>query len=226
MNRFAVAHCLLLTLVGSTTSAVAGWPFFAEDGIRRGSPEYYQAHANDPVGARQKCHHGKLWPPFPRPVGPKQTFVHKYHSSHYWPHPYVCEDRAYVRSLMQTQTFNGWQTATTLYGYHFDPATHTLNAAGRTQLHWILTHAPAEYRQANIAIADDPQFNDVRVLSVEREIARVVGNHQSVPVLLRAAEPTGRPAEEVQSIFQGTRDNMLPPIIPYTSASAGGSEGG
>jgi len=218
MLRWRWIVCLLMVAV-SVRTATAGWPFFSEDGIRRGSPEYYEAHAGDPAGARQKYHHGKLWPPLPRPAGPEQTFIHKYHTSHYWPFPYVCEDRNSVRALAQIQLSNGWQAATTLYEYHFDPESNALNSAGQTHLHWILSHAPEQFRQVSVAVAEQPEFNTVRLLSVEREIAKLVGAGQGVPVLLRVTDPVGRPAGEVQQIFKGLQDNMLPPVITYQSAS-------
>jgi hypothetical protein len=216
----------LLALVGSALSgpaSEAGWPFYSESGLRRGSPEYMEARAAEPPGMRQKYHHGKLWPPFPRPAGKELPWVHKYHHAHYWPHPYTCQDQHVIRNLARTQVANGWQSATTLFDYHFDPATHELNAAGKSHLNWLLAHVPHEYRQAHVAAADNPEFNSVRVLSVEREIARSVGEHQDVPVLLRVAEPIGRPASEVHWIFRQAQENMLPPAIEYTNAGASGS---
>src|SRR3954447_21920597 len=71
--------------------AHAGWPFYA-DGPKEGTPEFYDQRANDPVGERQKYHHGKAWPPYNRPCGPEQTCVHKFHSNVYWPYPYNIQD--------------------------------------------------------------------------------------------------------------------------------------
>ena len=38
-------------------------------------------------GSRQKYKFGELWPPYPRPTGPKQHYWNRYHHAHYWPYP-------------------------------------------------------------------------------------------------------------------------------------------
>ncbi len=58
-----------------------------------------------------------------------QQFSHTYYSEHYWPLPYVCQDRAYVHAAMEQQTALGWQEDTTLFDRHFDPETQHLNRA-------------------------------------------------------------------------------------------------
>jgi len=220
MMRLTWMSCLLV-LLGVCQSAQAGWPFFSEDGLRRGTPEYYQARAGEPAGTRQKFLYGKMWPVRPRPVGPEQTFVHKYHSAHYWPHPYVCADREVMRSTMQMQTTNGWQAGTTLYDYHFDPSTNALNIAGQERLYWIMTHVPVQYRTAFVASARDPQSNSVRTMNVENEIARVAGNGTSIPVVVRAASPLGRPATEVDAIIKAANGAAPPPSITYQGTATG-----
>lgn len=225
MVRLTWMMCLL-ALCGTGQSARAGWPFSSESGVRHGSKEYYEMRAPEPPGRRQKYHYGKLWPPFPRPVGPELPCAHKYHAAHYWPYPYVCEDRAFVRSMIQTQIHNGWLQATTLYEYHFHPLTQELNSAGKTHLHWILSHAPEEFRQAYVAVAEDTEQSNRRVLSVEREIAKVVGDQQGIPVGLRMADPVGRPADEVRKIFVDAQNNQMPPAIEYTGVGSSNVGGG
>ena len=217
-----VLGSLALTLLVTPSVTMAGWPFFSDDGLIRGTPEYYESKASAPVGSRQKYYFGKLWPPRARPVGPSQTFVHKYHSSHFWPHPYIEDDRATVNQVMHTQTANGWQSGTTLYEYHFDPVTHELNRAGRTHLRWILTNAPVSYRQAFVSTASAPAHSQTRITSVEREIANLIGTGSNVPVALRVTDPLGRPASEVQQILQSAQDGAPAPTIQYTSAQSGG----
>ncbi|MBX3441719.1 MAG: hypothetical protein KF774_04870 [Planctomyces sp.] len=208
--------------VAAPTMSRAEWPFHA-DGPRHGSPEFYSLRACEPVGQRQKCKHGKLWPPFSRPVGPEQTCVHKFHANHYWPWPYNERDQDDVRMVMQMQAANGWAAATTMYEYHFDSATHQLNSAGRQHLAWIFAQAPPAYRQVYVAMADDPAFNEVRMLSVQKAVASVSGSETSLPITLRATGPLGRPATEVEQIFKSSFDNALPPMIQYqTVGSAGG----
>lgn len=216
----------LMSLFLSPATSRAGWPFMAEGGVRRGSAEYYEMRANEPPGTRQVYKYGKLWPPVPRPTGPHQTFVHKYYDTHYWPLPYQCDDRNYVANLYELQRTNGWQTATTLYDYHFDPQTNELNSAGQHHVRWILAHVPDQYRQAFVAASSDSTLNGVRLLSVEREVGKMVGSQQMLPVALRVADPVGRPATEVQQIFTQALEAAPQPSITYTSATGGGGGGG
>ena len=122
------------------------------NGPKRGTAEYYCQRADDPVGERQKFHHGKAWPPFARPCGPEQTCVHKYHANHYWPYPYNVQDQSDVRLALQTQVNNGWCTATTLYDYHFDRVDASAQqlgpAAPELDLHAHAAAVPADlYRE-------------------------------------------------------------------------------
>jgi len=203
--------------IASPAVSFAGWPFFADGGPRRGTPEYYASRADEPVGERQKYHHGKMWPPFARPCGPEQTCVHKFHANHYWPHPYNIQDRDDVRLALQTQVNNGWCTATTLYDYHFDMTTQQLNTAGQQQLNWIFTQAPPQHRHIYISTSADPAMNDVRMQSVQKALAGYSGGDPSMPVTLRATHPLGRPATEVEQIFTNAASNALPPAIEYQS---------
>ena len=84
-----------LSLTAGVAQAAGPFPF---------SEEWYRMRADDPVGTRQVEKHGKYWPPYPRPVGRKQAFSHTFHAAHYWPHPYNCEDQAYVRNILDQQT--------------------------------------------------------------------------------------------------------------------------
>lgn len=216
---------LALTLfVTNLQPAQAGWPFFSEDGVRRGSEEYYELHANDPIGQRRRYHHGLWWPIQPRPVGPPQPFIHKYYWTHAWPYPYECWDRGYVNQIWGAQILSGWQAATTLFDYHFDPETQELNSSGLMHLRWIAVHVPEQYRQAYVATAADPSLNSLRLLNVEREMSKLTGGDQTIPVALRTTTvPLGRPAGEVQRIFTASQDNMIAPVIRYVSPTGTGN---
>lgn len=223
MVRLSWIACLFLML-GTSSIVSAGWPFFADDGLKRGSEEYYAARAADPPSMRQSYRYGKMWPVRARPVGPSQTFVHKYHTAHYWPHPYNCQDRASVRSIYDIQVHNGWQTATTFYSYHFDEETNQLNTAGEQHLSWLVTHVPEQFRHAYVQSEMNAQITSERMMSIEQGLVAATGAQNSVPVSARATHPLGRPASEVQSILQGAAAGALPPVISYSGAS--GSAGG
>ena len=202
----------------------AGWPFTAE-GPRRGSLEWYEMHACEPIGQRQKIKFGKAWPAAPRPMGEPTPLVHRYHHNQFWPHPYQKMDYQSVKQFEFLQVANGWEQATTLYEYHFDAETHELNSAGRDHLYWIMASVPPEFRTTYVQMSrTDPSVSSVRLSNVQSEAARFVGD-QTPPILLRVAHPVGTPAADVDAIFQYRRDNLSPP--PALSGGAGGGgEGG
>lgn len=215
-NRFAAiaaAACLW------TANAQAGWPFYT-DGPPRGSDEWYAMHADDPVGERQVYKYGKMWPMRPRPTGPRQLAIHKYHAQKYWPLPYVCGDRAAVRGVWQSQVDNGWQMATTMYVYHFDEETNALNSAGETQLRWILESAPQEQRQLYVQSVNDSVVNQSRVASVQQAVINLAGADAMPSVALRVTHAVGRPAEEVEWIYEQQQALRTPPSIPYSSPAS------
>ena len=134
---------------------------------RRWSEEWYEQRAGDPPGARKIYKHGKLWPPYPRPVGQKQTYWHAYHTAKYWPYPYNCEDRAFERGILQQQANAGWEIATTLHDYHFDEETNRLNTAGEAHLRWILTQARQQYRTTFVASGTNAEIGEFRLAHVQ-----------------------------------------------------------
>ncbi|WP_437188485.1 hypothetical protein SH668x_001932 [Planctomicrobium sp. SH668] len=212
MSQLRLFFCLAACVV-SVQTVKADWPFFTNGSTKRGTPEYYAERASDPPGARQLYRHGKLWPPVPRPVGPNQLFVHRYHTAHYWPHPYICDDREAVNAIAYTQVQNGWLKETTLYSYHFDPVSNELNSSGVNHLRWIMMNVPVEYR--SIAVANDyrAEVTAARASNVERELVQLMGANSGIQVATRYAEPVGRPAKEVQAIFEAATANAPPPIL-------------
>lgn len=174
---------------------------------------------NSPVGSRQKCRKGLIWPPRPRPTGKPQKLAEKYHAAHYWPWPYVCQDRAVIEGTSLTQIENGWLTATTLYDFHFDSETGELNTSGRRHLQWVLTHVPEEYQQLHVAESFQPGVTDLRSASVENELAQMSAS-LNVPVSLRVAAPLTRSASTVEAIDRAAIQSMPAPTIEYQSISA------
>ena len=213
LAALAAAACL------STAYAQAGWPFNS-DGPVRGSDEWYEMRASDPVGERQVYKFGKTWPVQPRPTGPKQLWVHKYHAQKYWPYPYQCSDRATVRAVWQAQVNNGWQTATTMYAYHFNAETQALNSAGLQHLQWILESAPVEQRQLYVQSMNDPSVNQMRVSNVQTAATNLAGADAITSVALRVTHAVGRPAEEVNWIYEQQQTLRVPPSIQYTAPAS------
>lgn len=198
---------------------------FSCGGPDAGTPEYYQLHQGSPVGSRQKCKKGLLWPPRPRPTGPHQSCAQKYHAATFWPWPYICQDRAVVNATSFTQIENGWMTATTLYDFHFNEETGELNTAGVRQLQWILTHVPAEQQRLYVASSFKQRITDARTASVQAELATLAGD-RNLPIELRAADPLTRRAIVVETIDRQALDNTPAPIITYQGIATGGGGGG
>ena len=186
----------------------------------------YAERACDPIGARQVYKKGKQWPPYPRPTGPANLPSHLYHAAHYWPYPYVCQDREFVRALSGAQNSNGWVTMTTLYDYHFDPDTHQLNASGRMQLRWILENAPARHRYVFVQSGSDQAVSEIRAAGAKSEAVVMVGEEQAPPVMVRVTSPLGRPAEEIDTLRRKERETIVNPRItsPIGTNTIGASE--
>lgn len=209
-----------LVMAGAFSSGIAhaGGPFpFTE--------EWYQQRANDPPGARQIEKHGKYWPPYPRPQGRKQTFSHAYHTAHYWPHPYNCQDRADVNNLLDAQSSAGWVLATTLHDYHFDEDTQQLTDAARNQLLWIANSVPSQYRTVYVSQGTTAEKGQLRVAQSEA-FFREMGIPNIPPVVARYENFNGRPAAEVDAVRRLELQSIPRPRLFIIGRAAGGGTGG
>lgn len=191
-----------------------------DHGPRPGSEEWWEREAERPIGSRQVKRKGLAWPPYPRPTGPRQQLSHKFYASHYWPHPYNCQDQRYVEDVLALQEVNGWTDATTLYSYHFEPETHQLTSAGRLHLQWILMHAPVERRMVFLQEVFDQQVNEQRKNNVQTSIAEIGELGQGIEVTMRITTPTGRPAEEVDLIRRAELGTLPPPRVDAALGSS------
>ena len=108
-GRRVIAALILGTVSGCATGPLADLVGSeeAQCDTHVGSADWWSQQAMLPPGVRQKCKKGKMWPVQPRPTVPPQQFSHTYHSAHYWPLPYVCQERDYVRSLVNSQLNTG-----------------------------------------------------------------------------------------------------------------------
>lgn len=187
--------------------------------------DWWATDAETAVGDRQRIHSGKQWPLAPRPGGPRQPFVHRYHSSLYWPDPYRWDDRGSVRTALAAQRVNGWITATTLYGQHFDPLTSQINEAGKIHLRWILLHTPPDRRLTWVAAGDDPQTSQVRLASVQEEACLIAGRDVP-PIMLRVCQSPGNAADEADMIRRSYMTSIPVPRVPYVPLTSGAGGGG
>ena len=216
-----VVRSLVVAMAFTSAAAQAGGPLPY-------SEEWYQQRADDPPGARQIAKHGKYWPPFPRPQGRKQTFSHAFHSAHYWPYPYDCQDRSDVHALIDAQTSAGWVLATTLHDYHFDADTQKLTDAGRTQLMWVMNSAPPQFRTVYVAQGMTGEMGQLRAASAEKFLTES-GTPNVPPVVIRAETFAGRPANEVDRLRNMELNSIPRPrlfLIGAAKQGGGGAGGG
>ncbi len=178
-------------------------------------------HGERPVGASQKEFKGKLWPPFPRPVGKEAGFWQQYHYAHYWPYPHSCEDQSSVRAALNLQVSNGWVEGTTLFNYHFHPETHQLNSAGLSHLEYILFRVPGQYRTAFVQMSGSAQSDQRRVANVQSAASSLLNDGNLPPIALRRGKAYGAPAGEVDMISRKYISSTPNPRLP--AAGAGGA---
>jgi hypothetical protein len=176
-----------------------------------------------PPGDRQIQHRGKLWPPFPRPVGKPARLVDQYHYTHYWPYPHTCEDKSSVRAALDLQASNGWIEGTTLFNYHFDKETNQLNSAGIAHLEYILFRVPGQHRAAFIQMSSSAQSDQVRVSSVQAAAGELLQDGNLPPIALRRARAYGANAQEIDMI---SRKFIGSTPTPRLGGNAGASAGG
>lgn len=220
-------QCFTAFLFGCLLSGCATGPVSFMDaencGPEPGSSDWWAEKALLPPGARQRCHKGKMWPPQPRPTVEAQQFSHAYHSEHYWPLPYVCQDRAYVRDIVAAQDLNGWQQQSTLYTRHFDED-QQLTSPGRFQLMDILEVNPLQYRSVYIQSTFNPEFDNVRLANVQQVLAEITGGAEDISVSIRRGRDYSRPASEVKVINDLYHDSVPAPRL--ASQTGGGGAGG
>lgn len=212
-----VVHALVVVVAFSSEVARAAGPLpFTR--------EWYQQRADDPPGSRQLDKHGKYWPPYPRPVGRKQTLTHAYHTAHYWPHPYNCQDREDVSNLLDAQAAAGWVTATTLHDYHFNADTQQLTEAGQSHLIWVMNSVPAQYRTVYVSQGTTAEMGQLRVAQAEKFLHET-GSPNIPPVVAKYETYNGRPASEVDRLRTLELQSIPRPRL-FQIGTAGSQSGG
>ncbi len=225
MRIRAQSLALLCLSVSAGCSAGTGL-FYHDDPTSRhepGSEQWWAEKGELPPGVRQSNYKGKVWPARPRSTAPKQQFSHIYHSQHYWPLPYTCQDQQAVWSMIDTQTALGWQEETTLFDHHFEAQGQELNSAGQRHLEYILFHVPETRRSVYVQSTHNEVNNAVRMTAVEDAVAKFQLAGEPVPVTLRDCRGTGRPAAEIQAMSDMYRESIPTPRLG--SAGGGGGAG-
>ena len=210
----------LIPLCGCSTGPILFGNNECHSGAEPGSAQWWAERAQAPPGARNVCHKGKMWPVRPRPTGEKQQFTHAYHSQHYWPLPYVCQDRAYVKNINDIQVGNGWKQETTLYDRHF-AEDDLLNVPGKLHLIDILEVTPSKYRTVYVQSTYDTNVDNIRLSNVQAAISELTNGTETVSVLTRRGRDYSRPASEVQAI-----NDLYNSSLPQPRISGSGGGGG
>ena len=229
MKKHGLIQFAILIMVSSAGCMTGPTIFERHDqysSLEPGSDAWWAEKAMLPPGVRQKCHKGKVWPPVPRSTQEPQQFSHTYHSEHYWPLPYVCQDREAVAVALEQQTSLGWQEQTTLYEQHFDPVTHQLNRAGNLHLDYILHVVPAHRRTVFVQSTYQPDVDSIRTESVNQAMAMFSQGQSPVAVVVRECQQYGRPAAEVGQINARYLSSMPSPRLNSGSGGGGSSSGG
>ena len=215
---------LALLIAGAIQGCATGPQFFGHTDKTSchepGSDEWWAEKALLPPGERQKCKKGKIWPASPRSTEPPQQFSHTYHSEHYWPLPYVCQDRQAVRDMVDFQISRGWEEETTVYDRHFEPTTNLLTRAGELHLERIVYVVPPERRTVFVQSTHDAALDSVRMENVSAAVALMCHGNSDVPVTLRECQELSRAASEVQAI-----NSMYNGSIPSPRLSSAGGGG-
>ncbi len=216
---------LLVTVTAGLSGCMTGPHIIHNDDpwsdCEPGSPRWWAQKAQIPPGVKRRCKKGKVWPARPRPAGEGQQFSHTFHSAHYWPLPYVCQDRQYVEAINETQISGGWIEETTLYDRHFDPETQMLTRPGMLHLQRILDTTPPRRRAVYVQSTRDSAIDNARLSNVHTAVAELMHGPDEVPVTLRTGREYTRPASEVQTI--NSLYNRSIPAPRLTGGSSGGS---
>ncbi|NNJ28061.1 hypothetical protein LzC2_41720 [Planctomycetes bacterium LzC2] len=189
------------------------------------------AGATEPVyppGGRQKESAGLLWPPYPRSTAPEASLKTQLHHAHYWPLPYSCRDRAYVRALSAAQVAAGRAEHAALHGFHFDPVTNLLTSAGRDHLQTEALAAASSGTVVPIVVAGgaDRETAFARVAAVRTAVSEMGAPQLAGAVSLGMRPANGRPAEEIDRLRSDELQSTPQPRIPVsTSGSASSSPG-
>ncbi|MCA9034994.1 MAG: hypothetical protein KDA91_07690 [Planctomycetaceae bacterium] len=227
MNKsglLSLACLLLASSAGCMTGPTILERHDQYSGLEPGSDAWWAEKAALPGGVRNKCYKGKQWPPVPRSTEEPQQFSHTYYAEHYWPLPYVCQDRAAVAVMMEQQVSLGWQDQTTLYDQHFDENSHQISRAGRLHLQYILRTVPEYRRTVYVQSTFDAEQDAMRMQAVQTEMQMASRTGSTVPVVLRECSQYGRPAAEVDQIHNRYLSTMPSPRLK--GGGGGGSSGG
>lgn len=194
-------------------------------GVKRWSCDDYYVRGQLPIGQRQKCYKGKIWPVDPRPTGPRPHAIHRFHAAHYWPYPYDIWSRNRVNSVIAQQEQNGWRDATTIFDYHFDPDTNELTDSGELHLRWVLLNAPSKHRTLFLQTSAEEGVNEMRMVAVKQVAGRLMAGQEVPDVIYRNVMSVGRPATEIDYIRRAEIQSQPEPRIRGGSSMTSGGYG-
>ena len=225
IGHCSVAFTMMTLLSGCMTGPSLIRSTDLNSSREQGSDQWWAEKALITPGARRKGKKGKTWPAQVRPSGEGQQFSHTFHAAHYWPLPYVCQDRQYVRDIMEVQKSNGWVEQTTLYDRHFNNKEQRLTRPGQLHLQRILEITPLRRRAVYIQSTRDPSIDNIRLTNVESAIAELTLGLETVTVSVRKGREYNRPASEVQIVNDLYNSSIPSPRLGGTAGSSVSSAG-
>ena len=140
-----------------------------------------------------------------------------------WPEPFVCPDRAAVRSPFNVMVHNGWELQNTISQHHFDETTGELTVAGKNKIYWILNHGPEQHRVVYVQQSREPTVTTQRM-----QIVQAIAQTYAAPGAIARVEPTiheppGWTAERVGFVSQAFQESAPAPRLPAATSSSSSS---
>jgi len=150
-------------------------------------------------------------------------FWHRVHTdfqrNNAWPEPFSTIDQRAVRAPFHAMVRNGWRLQNTLGTVYFHHETHQLNDAGKRKLHSILAHAPEPHKTIYVFQSFDPEVSEQRLDSVQQALAQLLPDQPMPAVIPTNTQPTGLPADYVDSVERKSRSSIPDPRLPSFQAA-------
>lgn len=137
-----------------------------------------------------------------------------FHRNNVWPEPFSTMDRRAVEKPFNAMVASGWKAQNTLGDAYFDKTTNQLTDGGRRRVFWIVKNVPVEHRTIFIAESFNPKALDVRIDSVQQEVARALPNQQLPSVVPTHQDTRGWSATSIYTLMRKESETRPSPRLP------------
>ncbi len=145
-----------------------------------------------------------------------------WHRNNAWPEPFIQVDRQAALAPIDMMVNNGWQLQNTIPHQLFDPETQELTRAGQLKVQRTLTQMPTRRRMVFVLKGKTADITEMRLKSVEKAAAEVVGDSASTMIVVTDVEPRGGSGSYYERVNSGYESSTPPPRLPEMSESDGG----